>query len=70
MCTPFKADGQLAYLDQIGQVDGIVSVDGDVIMIGVGKVCCKVNIGQRKFQAYKKDSVTWEPKYNISQIPH
>ena len=69
MCAPFEADWQLAYLDRIGQVDGIVSVDGDVIMLGVRKVCFKVNIGQRKFQAYEKDSVTCDPKYNISQIP-
>lgn len=37
--APYEADAQLAYLEKIGVVDGIVTEDSDLLVFGCKRVC-------------------------------
>lgn len=61
-CAPFEAEWQLVYALREGQIDAIMSTDGDCIVLGASCIFIKDNNarGPRKFHLYKKDEVLAE----------
>mmetsp|Transcript_18099 Transcript_18099/g.44936 ORF Transcript_18099/g.44936 Transcript_18099/m.44936 type:complete len:81 (+) Transcript_18099:480-722(+) len=41
--APYEADGQLATLSHAGLVDGILTMDTDLVVLGCAKVYMKIN---------------------------
>lgn len=41
--APYEADAQLAYLERVGLIDGIVTEDSDLLVFGCKKVLFKMN---------------------------
>ncbi|CCG81837.1 Putative uncharacterized protein [Taphrina deformans PYCC 5710] len=41
--APYEADAQLAYLERVGLIDGIVTEDSDLLVFGCKKVLFKLN---------------------------
>jgi exonuclease-1 len=41
--APYEADAQLAYLERVGLVDGIITEDSDLLVFGCRKVLFKLD---------------------------
>ena len=54
ICSPFEAEWQCAHMEQNNIVDGVMSNDGDCVVLGVGKLYFNVNFNAEKFQVYDK----------------
>ena len=46
-CAPFEADWQLVYLETIQGLDGIISTDGDLVILGARTLLDSINFNSR-----------------------
>ena len=54
ICALFEAEWQCAYIEQNNIVDGVMSNDGDCIVLRVGKLYFNIDFNAEKFQVYDK----------------
>lgn len=44
MVAPYEADAQLAYLERVGLVDGVITEDSDLLVFGCRRVLLKLDV--------------------------
>ena len=54
MCTPSQVEWQCMHLEHKNAVDGMMSNDGNNIVIGAKKIFFNVNFNSETFQVYEK----------------
>ena len=57
MVAPFEAEWQLVYLEQQGLIHGIVSRDGDCVILGANRVYTEVDYTNQRFTIYQRNHV-------------
>jgi 5'-3' exonuclease len=63
--APYEADPQLAYLERIGLVDGIISEDSDLLVFGCRQVLFKLD-GEGNCVGIARDDFTKCREYNFA----
>ncbi|KZT01218.1 uncharacterized protein LAESUDRAFT_731432 [Laetiporus sulphureus 93-53] len=53
--APYEADAQLAYLERIGLVDGIITEDSDLLVFGCRKVLLKMDVDASRITCISRD---------------
>ena len=64
MCSPFDAEWQCVHLEQVNEVDAIMSTDGDCIILGAKKVYYNVNFNNHTFNLYDIEIEVKEKELN------
>jgi 5'-3' exonuclease len=59
--APFEAEWQLIKMERDGRIDGIVSTDGDNIILGAQNLYIDVNFGAKTFVHLSRDTVFSAP---------
>jgi hypothetical protein len=72
ICAPFEADWQLAMMCKQGFIQGVISEDSDMIVLGVPKVIMGLNLADKSFILVEHDHILEQLKqfFRVDKFTH